>query len=314
MENLEFRKYQMSRLLSVRKLSTAHFLPKVQVYDTPVHRHNSWEFVYCEHGSVEVFNGAERHVLHEDEIVFHPPDLDHHFHVTEKDTTLFILSFVCTSKCMKLFQNKKLPIHSEQRKLMRLIIQELYNAFQLEDGKLLLGDFRPNDNAPMGSEQMVSCYLEGLLISLLRSTASQRGYLWTPVVLEDALENRIAYDIKEYINEHMGERITLGILSEQFHYSRSYITAQFRSCAGMSIMEYLSRVRIERAKHLLTEGGMTIAQIADSLGYSSMQYFSQCFKQAVGCCPSEYVLSRDPFWREKIKSSRQNQAGSAARR
>lgn len=40
---------------------------------------------------------------------------------------------------------------------------------------------------------------------------------------------------------------------------------------------------------------MTVAQIADRLGYSSMQYFSQCFKQATGCCPSEYAASQDPF-------------------
>ena len=295
MENLEFRKYQMSRMLSVRKLSTAHFLPKIQDYETLVHRHNSWEFVFCEHGAVEVFNGSEHCPIGENQIIFHPPNLDHHIRVGGTEPTLFVMSCVCTSKCMKLFQNKLLRVNGEQRKLLRLIIRELYNAFELADGKLLLGSFRPSDDAPLGSEQMVSCYLEGLLISLLRSDADQQGKLWNPVVLEDALENRITYDIKDYLNEHLDERITLETLSERFHYSRSYLTARFRGSTGMSIMEYLSRLRIKRAKQLLLEGDMTVAQIADRLGYSSMQYFSQCFKQATGCCPSEYAASQDPF-------------------
>lgn len=291
----EFHKYQMSRLLSVRKLSTAHFLSKIQNYETPFHKHDTWEFVYCESGAVEVFNDANVIPLGEHQIIFHFPNQAHRIRVGAEPSTLFIMSFGCSSKNMKLFQNSQLHVNSEQRRLLRLIVQELYNAFELEDGKLLLGDLRPSNDAPMGSEQMVSCYLEGLLVNLLRSSVGRQGKQWNPTDLEDALENRIASNIKTYINEHISEHITLETLSAQFHYSRSYLTAQFRKSTGMSIVEYLSQCRIEQAKQQLLDGEATVAQISEALGYSSMQYFSQCFKQAVGCCPSEYAASQDPF-------------------
>lgn len=297
MEELEFHKYQMTRMLSVRKLSTAHFLSGIRNYETPVHRHNSWEFVFCEHGCVEVFNDTQWHVLHDGELIFHAPNLGHCVRVGDQETTLFVMSFVCSSKLMKLFQNTVLRVNNDQKRRLRMIIQELYNAFELPNGKLLLGDFRPSDDAPLGSEQMVSSYLESLLISLLRSNASRPGQSVSPISLEDALENRIAYELQAYIQDHLSEHITLEFLTRQFHYSRSYLTAQFRMTTGMSIMEYISRLRIQRAKELLLDGGMTVAQIAEELGYSSMQYFSQCFKQAVGCSPSRYASTQNPFGR-----------------
>ena len=295
MAELEFQKYQITRMLSVRRLSTAHFLPKVQDYETPVHHHNSWEFVFCEHGSVEVLDDTQWNTLHDGEIFFHGPNMSHCVRVGRGETTLFLMSFVCSSKMMKLLQGTLLKVNNEQKRRLRMIIQELYNAFELPNGKLLLGDFHSRGDAPLGSEQMVSSYLESLLINLLRTNTSRPGQISTPVSLEDALENHIAYELQAYIYEHLGEHITLESLARHFHYSRSYLTAQFRTTTGMSIMEYISQQRIERAKKLLMDGDMTVAQISELLGYSSIQYFSQCFKQAVGCSPSRYADSQNPF-------------------
>ena len=294
MADLEFRKYQMTRLLSVRKLSTAHFLPKIQDYETPVHHHNTWEFVFCEHGSVSVLDDSRWYTLHDNEIIFHGPNINHCVRVGHEETTLFLMSFVCSSKMMKLLHGALLRVNNDQKRRLRMIIQELYNAFELPNGKLLLGDFHSRDDAPLGSEQMVSSYLESLLISLLRTNTPRLGQI-SSASLEDALENHIAYEIQAYIFEHLCEHITLESLVRHFHYSRSYLTAQFRTTMGMSIMEYVSQLRIDRAKKLLMDGEMTVAQISEQLGYSSIQYFSQCFKQAVGCSPSQYASTQNPF-------------------
>ena len=291
MQEMEFRKYQISRMLSIRKLSTAHFLSCIRDYETPIHRHNAWEFVFCEHGCVEALNDGKWHTMRSGDLLLHPPNIDHCVRVGDEETTLFIMSFVCSSKFMKLFPKTPLHVKSDQKRRLRMIIQELDNAFELPQGKLLLGDFHPSNDAPIGAEQLVAGHLEGLLISLLRSISQHQSRLDGNISLEHALENHIAYELQEYIKEHLGEHITLESLSQQFHYSRSYLTAKFRLATGMSIMEYTSRLRIERAKELLLEGNMTVAQIAELLGYFSVQYFSHCFKQAVGCSPRRYVGS-----------------------
>ena len=171
---------------------------------------------------------------------------------------------------------------------MTMIIQELRNAFELENGQLQLGIYHPSAHQVLGSEQMITGYMECFLISLLRSVTGQREQSWDSVTLEHAMENWLATVIKEYIEQHLSERITLSDLADYVHYSRSHIAAQFQKSTGTSIAKYIAERRIERAKELLKEGEMTAAQISESLGYSSLQYFSRCFKDAVGCSPSAY--------------------------
>ena len=103
------------------------------------------------------------------------------------------------------------------------------------------------------------------------------------------MENRLSSDIKEYIENHLSERITLADLATHVHYSRSYITDQFQKSVGMSIARYISERRIEKAKQMLSDGRYSISQISESLGFSTVQYFSKCFKDAVGCSPSVYA-------------------------
>ncbi len=289
MESLTFNKYPLSRILNIRNLSTAHYLPMIQNYSTPPHQHTAWEFVFCDHGHATVFQGNEHWELTANHLILHPPKRDHHLLVEDDPTTLIILSFVCNSGSLKLLQNKVIPVNPEQRKLLPLIVQEFYNAFELEDGRLLLGDFHPSSSAPLGSEQMITGYIEGFLIGLLRSVTNQIGQPWNPAALEYALGNRLAYEIKKYVSENLSKQITIEMLSDYLHYSRSYITSQFRHTTGESISKYIARARIDRAKQLIVSGKWTLSQVAEMTGFSSLPYFSKCFKAAAGLSPSRYL-------------------------
>ena len=96
-------------------------------------------------------------------------------------------------------------------------------------------------------------------------------------------------ELKRYLAAHLGERITIEGLTRHMHYSRTYLTVRFKAATGMSIMDYVEQQRIKRAKELLCQGGQTVTQIAEGLGYSSLQYFSRRFHRAVGCAPSQYA-------------------------
>ncbi len=289
MEKLTFKKYPLSRLLSIRNLTTAHYFPMIQNYATPPHQHAAWEFVFCDHGSVTVYQGREKWSLKSNQIVLHPPNREHHLKVDAGPTAMVVLSFVCSNEYLKLLQNKKLRVNHEQRKLLLLIIEEMRSAFELENGHLYLGDFHPSSHALLGSEQMITGYMEGFLIGLLRDVTNRSGQRWNPAALDHAMENRLAYEIKEYIADHLADPITLNAISNHMHYSRSHITAQFKNATGMTIAHYVLKQRIERAKQLISSGQWTLTQIAGMTGFSSLPYLSKCFKAAVGCCPSAYV-------------------------
>jgi len=276
-------------VLRIRKLTTAHYFSQVTDYHTPPHSHDAWEFVFCSHGHVRTFQGSEERVLKTNQILLHPPRMMHHLQIDEEATTFFVLAFTCNSESLKLLQQKILRVNQSQRRMLMMIMQELGNAFELQGGQLQLGDFHPSSHQVLGSEQMITGYMEGFLIGLLRDVTNQKEQRWDAVTLEKALENRLATDIKEYIEFHLSERITLTDIADHVHYSRSYITDQFQKSTGMSIARYISERRIEKAKELLLENRQTISQISENLGFSTVQYFSKCFKDAVGCSPSTYV-------------------------
>jgi len=279
MENLTFQKYKMKEVLRISNLISAHYFSNLKNYLTPDHVHeDAWEFVFCSQGRIRTFQGGEERVVKNNQIIFHPPRTIHHLQVEDESTTMLVLSFVCTSEVMKLLQNQILRVNQSQRRMLMVIIQELANAFELHDGHLELIDFHSNPNPVLGAEQMITCYMEGFLIGLLRDATNQKEQRWDAVTLEKALETRLATDIKEYVEKHLSERITLAQIAEHVHYSRSYITEQFQKSTGMSVAAYIFDRRIECAKEYLMQGRMTISQISERLGFSTVQYFSKCFK------------------------------------
>ena len=295
MKKLIFHRYKMNRLLSVRQLSTVHLFSGVTHYDTPSHSHNTWEFVYCEKGRITLWDDAHRVELADGEIYFHMPGIPHHIHVGERPTNMLLVSFTCTNECMKLFGQKKVKVDGAQAQIIGLMIRELKEAFELNHGKLQLSEFHPSPSAPAGAEQLVCGHLEWLLISMIRSGVN--GGAQSSVSseqLEEAMETRIMNELKRYIHAHLGEPISIDSLARHVHYSRTYITVQFKAATGMSIMDYVEQQRIERAKELLARGNRSVTQIAEDLGYSSLQYFSRRFHRAVGCAPSRYPPRPDP--------------------
>ena len=289
MKKLIFHRYRMNRLISIRQLSTVHYFENLRDYETPPHRHSTWEFVYCEQGRVTVWDDVHRMDMQAGEIAFHMPGIEHHIRVGRVPSSVFLLSFACTSECMKLFGRKRFSVTDEQKRIIGLMIDELKGAFELENGELQISEFHPSRHAPVGAEQLICGHLEWLLISMIRcgvdtpatdSVSSQK--------LEEVLETRIMNELKRYIDSHLGEAITIDGLARHVHYSRTYITVQFKAATGMSIMDYVERQRIHRAKELLSRGSMSVTQVAQTVGYSSLQYFSRRFRRAVGVPPSRF--------------------------
>lgn len=305
MGKLVFHRYKMCRLISIRQLSTAHYLADVKDYATPSHSHSAWELVFCSKGNASVWNGSQLVELHRGEVVFHMPGIPHHIKVGSAPATLFVISFICTNECMKLFSRKSFRVSGEQRAIIALMMNELRNAFELNQGLLQLDEFRPSASAQVGAEQLICGYLEWLLISMIRAGMNRMEPSVDFARLEEALETRIMSEIKAYVDSHLSERITIAQLAEHVHYSRAHITVQFKTATGMSIMDYVLSQRMEKAKSLITSGEHTISQISDMLGFASLQYFSRRFRQAVGCSPSSYAdslrdIPKPPFARARV--------------
>jgi AraC-like DNA-binding protein len=94
--------------------------------------------------------------------------------------------------------------------------------------------------------------------------------------------------VRDYLHAHYGEHLTLSILANQFGCSRSTLIAAFEKTNGESVMGYLSRLRLDSAKRLLTETDLSVGEIAARCGFRDQGYFSKAFRHEEGASPSEY--------------------------
>ncbi|WP_190284778.1 AraC family transcriptional regulator [Bacillus sp. S3] len=91
-----------------------------------------------------------------------------------------------------------------------------------------------------------------------------------------------------YINHHFTEEISLESVAKQAHLSPNYFSNIFKKTTGSSFIEYLTHLRIDKAKSMLMDLNCTIYQISEDVGYSNSRYFSRVFKAYMGMTPSEF--------------------------
>lgn len=101
--------------------------------------------------------------------------------------------------------------------------------------------------------------------------------------------------IRRYIEENYAEDVSLQSTCRLFSISQTYLSRLFRRHEGLSFNDYLTRVRIEAAKRLMSENpAMPLKEVAALSGYQDQFYFSRVFKAEVGQPPSEYASSLKP--------------------
>lgn len=99
----------------------------------------------------------------------------------------------------------------------------------------------------------------------------------------------------QYIRGHVGENITLHELADMAHLSDCHYSHAFKQQTGFSPSEYIINTRLEKAKMLLLQTTMSVADIAYEVGYESGSSLSNLFLRKVGCSPREYRRSNGVF-------------------
>jgi AraC family transcriptional regulator len=99
--------------------------------------------------------------------------------------------------------------------------------------------------------------------------------------------------VRDYIDENIGERITLGDLARVAGISRYHFARQFRLRTGESPMGYLRRLKIERAKAMLRAPEIKVSDIAAGLSFTDQSHFTRTFRRLVGLTPRDVRLMPD---------------------
>ena len=93
---------------------------------------------------------------------------------------------------------------------------------------------------------------------------------------------------KAYVQSHFEELITLDKVVAHVGVSRFYFCKLFKKATGMTLTEYVARVRVEKAKRLLEDPALRISEVVFAAGFGSIPHFNTVFKRYAGLSPTEY--------------------------
>lgn len=123
---------------------------------------------------------------------------------------------------------------------------------------------------------------------LLQKFAAAMVELAQAVVIKNQEPDGIITRAQEYIRQNFRKDISLEEVAQTVGISPYYFSKLFKEEAGMNFTEYLTGIRIETAKRLLSEREFSIKQVCVDSGYANPNYFSRIFKKWVGITPTEF--------------------------
>jgi AraC-like DNA-binding protein len=108
------------------------------------------------------------------------------------------------------------------------------------------------------------------------------------VVHRENAESPVIRRAKEFIVENQAEDLSLGQVAKAVNTSTFHFCKMFKKATGLNFTEYVSRVRVEKARNLLLNPNLRISEIAYEVGFQSLTHFNRVFKKITGQSPTDY--------------------------
>ena len=274
--------------VTINRIISVHYFQYMSDFSFPGESHDFWELVCVDRGEIDALAGDRRLTLKKGNILFHKPNEFHNVLTNGKvSPSLVVIGFECHSPAIKSFEDQLMSVQDTEKELMAQIIVEARNTFsgRLDDPyqEELIFNSEP---LTFGSAQ------EQLMIHLYRRYFSYSLPVRSSRFLAEASSGNDTYNrIVRYMEEHLGERMTIDRICRDNLVGRSQLQKLFRDTKGCGVIEFFSMMKIDTAKQMIRDNQLNFTQIADRLGYNSIHYFSRQFKQITTMTPSEYATS-----------------------
>ncbi|UQZ86374.1 HTH-type transcriptional regulator YesS [Paenibacillus konkukensis] len=197
---------------------------------------------------------------------------------------------------------KNNQIEKVRRRVKTLTEQLSERMYRYESVELVLYQIIPMiaekmmENNPY--EESRSTNARQLADELFRRRNVFEAFAWLIELIEGMLDAQrfdhvtkmVMQSVKSYIDEHYHQEISLEILSQKTFMSSSYISQLFKKTFGIGVSEYVSQVRLDKAKDMLEDQALKIERIAELVGMSNSTYFITKFKKRFGLTPNQYRM------------------------
>ena len=274
------------RPLEIQELYSVHYFEYTGNYAFPGEQHDFWELLYVDKGCLQVTAGEQSVRLVPGQIIFHAPGEFHALAAEGVAPDLVVAGFRCDSQWMEQFRGRIVFAGAEERALLARIVAESAAAFSTPLDDPAAPALQRRTEQPFGGEQLLCAALEELLIRLIRRKEEPDARIVRRTEGAGTLEQ-----VMNYLEQRIDRPLTLEQVCRDNLVGRSQLQKLFHAHTGGGVMEYFGALKIQAARRMIREGRLNFTQIAASLGYQSVHYFSRRFRLSSGMSPSEYAHS-----------------------
>ena len=245
-------------------------------WNSLMHTHKCTELFYCVHGRGQFHTSDGTFDVKKDDLVIINADVEH----AESSMASHPLEYLVLG-----VQGLNFRFDSARGDAG----YDVLNFEQNRDELLfyLQSILREVDTQEFRYEDMCQRILEILLIQVQRF-ANVKICTSLPAAEKQHSTNRNCALIRQYIDEHFSEPITLDTLAQMVHINKYHLVRTFQNEYGITPINYLIELRLEESRFMLKNTNYSASQIVSLLGFSSSSYFSQCFRRKEHMSPSQY--------------------------
>lgn len=237
-----------------------------------------WAMIYTIKGSLTFRIGEQIYRVRQGEMIFYPPNMPHSIvEFGEKSWEVYFLTFKCDSPILWNLSDRVIVPDAgtvdRMRSLFRFGGKYFYNLPPKGDNTI--GMYcRAGELELLRIKGELEAILARVCLSLNKKRGERRSAVFTAAA--------------EYLQEHLGDQISLSDLASVVGVSVSTLKKAFQRESGGGVNSYYIDLKLSHAAKLLCESDMTVGEISDKLGFSSQFYFSEQFKSRYGISPLAY--------------------------
>ncbi len=252
---------------------------------------DSFEIIVGIRGNVFIQQDEDRFVLGEGDSLLLLPGHPHKgYAFSAKGTSFFWLHFYCNDEPAILNEKEA----QEEIKLAnnnpyftgfedKILLPAFFRPSNLERLSILFHQLLHVSQSGYYTRQGMNYILTSLAIELTEQTLCETSDAKKAIFQKENLSR-----ITEWINTHYAGHISLKTVAHQFNYTKEYLARYFKKHMGMSMQEYINKLKISKARELLIQSDKNIKEIASELGFADDKYFLRLFKQYEKITPRNY--------------------------
>ncbi|MGN0355276.1 MAG: helix-turn-helix domain-containing protein [Muricoprocola sp.] len=265
--------------IEVRKSGSYRFLPS---YRYEAHKHIEYEINYVLQGKCMMIFDTEYVPLKAGECIVIAPFRNHGFLVDAKTGC----KIQQTEMTIRIPEEMKEVFGLGSKDLAYQVLKNCEDLIQIMEQ---ISRFYRTDKEEYGTALLHLAVVQ-LVVAL--------GYHGKKTDAQTSgIRNEKIRDIMKYIQEHYQEPLQIEELAASRGISSRFLRRYFTEEIGMSCLDYIQALRLNKAKELLWETRKSITEIAMETGYGTAQYFSRVFREEIGMTPTAYRST----WKENKK-------------